>query len=82
MKFGLNQDVVRKLAVQTIAGAAEMLKQSSEEPTELRRKVTSPGGTTEAGIQALEKYHFVDAINACIQNAEAKSRELASIKTK
>ncbi|WP_299510440.1 pyrroline-5-carboxylate reductase [uncultured Rummeliibacillus sp.] len=82
MKFGLNQEVVRKLAVQTIAGAAEMLKQSSEEPTELRRKVTSPGGTTEAGIQALEKYHFIDAIDACIQNAEAKSRELASIKTK
>ncbi|WP_397538754.1 pyrroline-5-carboxylate reductase [Rummeliibacillus pycnus] len=80
MKFGLSQNVVRKLAVQTIAGAAEMLKQSSEEPTELRRKVTSPGGTTEAGIKALEENHFKDTIYACIQNAEAKSRELASVK--
>lgn len=80
MQFGLSRDVVRSLAIQTIAGAAEMLKQSSEEPTELRRKVTSPGGTTEAGIKALEENHFKDAIYACIQNAEAKSRELASVK--
>ncbi|MBO2537721.1 pyrroline-5-carboxylate reductase [Rummeliibacillus suwonensis] len=80
VKFGLSQEVVRQLAIQTIAGAAEMLKQSNEEPTELRRKVTSPGGTTEAGIKALEEYHFVDAIDACIQNAEAKSRELAAVK--
>ncbi len=80
MKFGLSQKTVRQLAIQTIAGAAEMLKQSNEEPTVLRKKVTSPGGTTEAGIKALEENNFKDIIEACIQNAEAKSRELASIK--
>ncbi|MGE7918356.1 pyrroline-5-carboxylate reductase [Viridibacillus sp. NPDC093762] len=77
IKYGLSREIVRSLAIQTIAGAAEMLKQSTEEPTELRRKVTSPGGTTEAGIKALEENHFKDAIMACIHDAEAKSRELA-----
>ncbi|AMW98942.1 pyrroline-5-carboxylate reductase [Rummeliibacillus stabekisii] len=79
MKFGLSQKTVRNLAVQTIAGAAEMLKQTNEEPSELRRKVTSPGGTTEAGIKALEEHDFKEIIMACVQNAEAKSRELSAL---
>lgn len=77
MEFGLSKEVVRKLMVQTIAGSAMMLQKMKEEPEELRRKVTSPGGTTEAGIKALEKYHFMEAIHACIKSAEARSRELA-----
>lgn len=76
-EFGLSKEVVRKLMVQTIAGSAAMLKEVKEEPCVLRRKVTSPGGTTEAGIKALESYHFNDAISACIKSAEARSRELA-----
>lgn len=78
MKYGLERETIRKLAVQTIAGAAEMLKQSNEEPAELRRKVTSPGGTTAAGIKALEEHHFIDAIEACIDEAAKRSKELAS----
>ncbi|WP_368634068.1 pyrroline-5-carboxylate reductase [Kurthia gibsonii] len=78
MKYGLEQGTIRSLAVQTIAGAAEMLKQSNEEPTELRRKVTSPGGTTAAGIQALENHHFKQAIEACIDEATKRSIELAA----
>ena len=78
MKYGLEQGTIRSLAVQTIAGAAEMLKQSDEEPTELRRKVTSPGGTTAAGIQALENHHFKQAIEACIDEATKRSIELAA----
>lgn len=77
MKYGLERATVRTLAVQTIAGAAEMLKQSSEEPSELRRKVTSPGGTTAAGIKALEDHHFIEAIGACIDEATKRSKELA-----
>ena len=76
-EVGLDKDTVRLLMTQTLAGTAEMLKQSPDEPNELRRKVTSPGGTTEAGIKALEHYHFNDAIKACIKEAEARSRELA-----
>lgn len=76
-EFGLSKEVVRKLMVQTIAGSAMMLQQIKEEPEVLRKKVTSPGGTTEAGIKALESYKFTEAIFACIKNAEARSRELA-----
>lgn len=76
-EFGLSREVVRKLMIQTIAGSAAMLQYVKEEPHVLRHKVTSPGGTTEAGIQALEDYHFNEAIFACIKSAEARSRELA-----
>lgn len=76
-EFGLSQEVVRKLMVQTMAGCAAMIEQVKEEPYELRKKVTSPGGTTEAGINALENYHFKEAIYECIKSAEARSRELA-----
>ncbi|MEG0260084.1 MAG: pyrroline-5-carboxylate reductase [Lysinibacillus sp.] len=76
-EVGLDKDTVRLLMTQTLAGTAEMLKQSPEEPNELRKKVTSPGGTTEAGIKALEHHHFNDAIEACIKDAEARSRALA-----
>ncbi|KGR90020.1 pyrroline-5-carboxylate reductase [Ureibacillus massiliensis 4400831 = CIP 108448 = CCUG 49529] len=76
-EFGLSKETVRKLMVQTIAGSAAMLQQIKEEPDVLRKKVTSPGGTTEAGIQALESHHFNEAIYQCIKSAEARSRELA-----
>ncbi len=76
-EFGLPKETVRKLMVQTIAGSAAMLERVKEEPNVLRRKVTSPGGTTEAGIQALEDHHFNEAISNCIKSAEARSRELA-----
>lgn len=42
--------------------------------------MTSPGGTTEAGIKALEQYQFNAAIEACIKEAEARSRALAKSK--
>ncbi|MDM5334350.1 pyrroline-5-carboxylate reductase [Ureibacillus composti] len=76
-EFGLSKEEVRTLMIQTIAGSAAMLQSVKEEPTILRQKVTSPGGTTEAGIRALESNHFKEAIFACIKSAEARSRELA-----
>lgn len=76
-EFGLSKEIVRKLMVQTIAGSAEMLKSVKEEPEVLRKKVTSPGGTTEAGINALEAMAFNEAIASCIRSAENRSRELA-----
>lgn len=76
-EFGLSKEMVRKLMVQTLAGAASMLQTVQEEPCVLRQKVTSPGGTTEAGIKALEQYRFNEAVYACVKSAEARSRELA-----
>ncbi|WP_107923946.1 pyrroline-5-carboxylate reductase [Lysinibacillus parviboronicapiens] len=79
-EVGLTKDTVRLLMTQTLAGTAEMLKQSLDEPNVLRKKVTSPGGTTDAGIKALEQYKFNEAITACIKEAEARSRSLAKSK--
>lgn len=76
-EFGLTKEIVRKLMVQTIAGSAEMINTVMEEPEVLRKKVTSPGGTTEAGIKALESMNFNEAISSCIRSAEKRSRELA-----
>lgn len=77
-ELGLPKETVRKLMVQTLAGSAAMVQYLNEDPSELRRKVTSPGGTTEAGIKALEAHHFEEAIFECIKSAEKRSRELAA----
>lgn len=75
--LGLPKETVRKLMSQTLAGSAAMLQYLDEDPSELRRKVTSPGGTTEAGLKALDAHHFKEAVFECIKSAEKRSRELA-----
>lgn len=68
IELGLTQKEARLLAVKTAVGAAKMLMESDQEPAELRRKVTSPGGTTQAAIQHMERANWpaitVDAIKA------------------
>ncbi|MBE1553852.1 pyrroline-5-carboxylate reductase [Sporosarcina limicola] len=76
---GLTKDVARELIIQTLEGAAAMLKHTKIEPAELRKNVTSPGGTTEAGLKALETGLFKEAIAECIGKAEARSRELGAL---
>ena len=77
LEYGLSGDLVRSLMVQTLAGSAEMINQVKEEPNVLRKKVTSPGGTTEAGIATLDRLEFFNFIASCIRSAEKRSRELA-----
>lgn len=76
-EFNLSNKVVRALMAQTLAGSAAMLQYGNEEPEALRRKVTSPGGTTEAGIATLDRMNFTECVAACIRSAEQRSRELA-----
>lgn len=78
LTYGLDEDTVKQLVVETMSGASEMLKRVDEEPQLLRKKITSPGGTTEAGVKALEKFKVKEAFTTCIADAEAKSRELAN----
>ncbi|WP_339250436.1 pyrroline-5-carboxylate reductase [Sporosarcina sp. FSL W8-0480] len=73
---GLSKEVARELVIQTFVGAAAMLKQKGEEPALLRKNVTSPNGTTEAGIKALERNSFKRIIAECVHSAEIRSREL------
>jgi pyrroline-5-carboxylate reductase len=75
---GLSKDIARALIIQTLEGAAAMLKETGTEPAELRNNVTSPGGTTEAGLNALDNGKFKETIAACIEKAVARSRELGA----
>ena len=52
--LGLNRDDATALTIQTIVGAAELLKSSGDSPTTLREKVTSPNGTTAAALASLQ----------------------------
>lgn len=68
----------RLLVSQTILGAARLLADSGEAPGDLRRKVTSPGGTTEAAIRHLDSAHTAGAIGDAVRAAERRSRELGA----
>ena len=75
---GLAPDAAKALARATIAGAAALLAASGEDPAELRRQVTSPGGTTAEALKVLMGDHGLhpllrDAVAACVR----RSRELA-----
>lgn len=75
VKIGLNREVANELIVQTILGAAEMIASSSKSALELRKNVTSPGGTTEAGINILEQYDVQKAFISCMEEAAASIKK-------
>jgi len=73
---GLGREISEQLAVQTVFGAAKMALESGEAPTHLRRKVTSPGGTTMAGIKTLQQMGFSASIMEAVRNAAERSRQM------
>ncbi|UQZ76955.1 pyrroline-5-carboxylate reductase [Niallia circulans] len=81
VKIGLNREVANELIVQTILGAAEMIASSSKSALELRKNVTSPGGTTEAGINILEQYDVQKAFISCMEEATAQSKRMGKALT-
>lgn len=76
---GLPVAVARELAVQTLKGAAKMLDETGEDPADLRRKVTSPGGTTMAGLQELSEAGFSEALVRAVARATRRSQELGGV---
>lgn len=76
MKAGLDKQTAHDLITQTIVGAGEMLKSSRQEPTQLRKNITSPGGTTQAGLETLSRHNVQEAVMACVQRARERSIEL------
>jgi pyrroline-5-carboxylate reductase len=78
VEVGLDQQMASELIVQTLLGAAEMVKKSSKSATELRKEVTSPGGTTEAGIRILEENGVQQAFISCIKAATAQSKKMGA----
>lgn len=75
-RVGLAPELASALAVQTAIGAAEMVLATGETPAVLRDRVTSPGGTTLAGLKALEENGYQRAIVAAVEAATARSIEL------
>ncbi|MBY6035869.1 pyrroline-5-carboxylate reductase [Fictibacillus nanhaiensis] len=73
---GLDRELAREIAAQTLYGASKMVMESSDSPAELRKKVTSPNGTTAAGLHALDKYGGGRAIEAAVENAAKRSKTL------
>lgn len=76
IKCGLPRNVAETLTVQTILGSAKLLRQSGEHPAVQRSRVTSPGGTTIAGLHVLERAGFSGIIIDAIEAATRRSLEL------
>jgi pyrroline-5-carboxylate reductase len=74
---GLNESEAEYLAVQTVLGAARLMAHSDQSPESLRDQVTSPNGTTFAGLQKLTAGNFRDLIRDTVAAAKARSAELA-----
>jgi pyrroline-5-carboxylate reductase len=77
-RLGLTSDAARDLTVQTVLGAASMVRSTGEQPAELRRKVTSPGGTTQAAIETLDRREVKDAIMQAMLRAAERAGEMGA----
>jgi len=73
---GLRRDIAQALAVQTVLGAALLVKESGEHPALLRDKVCSPGGTTISAIRVLEERGLRATLMEAVGAATRRSREL------
>jgi len=77
VRAGLPETVCRRLAFQTLRGAAQMLLSTGKSPRELREAVSSPGGTTLAGLARMDRGEFVRTVSDGVVAAASRSRELA-----
>jgi pyrroline-5-carboxylate reductase len=75
---GLPADAARTLVVETIAGAARMLRESGESATTLRQRVTSPNGTTQAALDAFAAGGFAPLVVAAVHAARIRGAELSA----
>ena len=76
--LGFDPQTAATLTIETIQGAARLLQRQNESPEELRKKVTSPGGTTEAAIRVLQKNRVKDIMIDAIRAAAQRSKELSA----
>jgi pyrroline-5-carboxylate reductase len=76
VQVGLSRDVALKLAIQTVYGAARMALDSNKHLSELKDEVTSPGGTTIAGLYAMEQKGFRGTVMSAVVSATRRAQEL------
>lgn len=77
VEMGLNEGTARLLIQQTALGAAKIALESSESPTRLREKVTSPGGTTQKAIEFFQQNGFEELVRNALQAARDRSIEMS-----
>jgi len=77
VRLGLQAEVAHLLVVQTFLGAARMVAETKEDPRTLRERVSSPGGTTLAGLKVLQERDFAGILREAVEAATRRSRELA-----
>ena len=75
-KLGWSSEDAAKMVIQTAAGAVELVQKSGKKPAELRKAVTSPGGTTAAAIAQMEKDNLTDLISRAVEAAHLRAQEL------
>ncbi len=75
---GLPRAIATQMALQTVRGTVQLLQETGMHPAELKDRVTSPGGTTIAGVAQLEQAGFRSALIAAVQAAKKRSQELGS----
>ncbi len=77
VKMGLDPDTAFRLVAATVEGAAVTMRKSGLDPSELRGRVTSPGGTTHAALNVLEERNFLEAVMDAMKAARRRSEELS-----
>lgn len=78
IQLGLSEEAAKELVTQTVLGAAEMVRYTGEEPAELRRKVTSPNGTTQAALEVMAENRFSETIIQAVKRSAERAGELGA----
>jgi len=76
VELGISREMATELVVQTVFGAASLIKQTGDEAQTLRERVSSPGGTTVAAINTLDEHGVREAFKAAMSAAQKRSKEL------
>jgi pyrroline-5-carboxylate reductase len=77
IELGLSEETARLLVQQTALGAAKIALESSESPEQLRKRVTSPGGTTQRAIETFEQGDFTELVSKALHAARDRSIEMS-----
>jgi pyrroline-5-carboxylate reductase len=78
VNLGLPLEMAQELVLTTVLGSGHLIEETGREPAELRRMVTSPGGTTAEALGELEQGNFTDLIARAVKAAYEKARQLGS----